>query len=66
MYYKLYNELNTTRSVIGCCLWSIRVQVHGWRHRKIAFFVLSNMAPIFKMLARLFRIEQVKASKNVS
>ena len=42
------NERNTTRSQIGRCLWSIRVQTHCWRHRKIVFFVLSNMAHGFE------------------
>ena len=44
IYPLLYNALDATRAVIGCCPWSIRVQTHGWRHGKIGFFVLSNMA----------------------
>ena len=36
--------MNATRVVIGRCPWSIRVQIHGWRHAKLVFFVLFNMA----------------------
>ena len=49
----LYNELNTTRSVISRCLWSIRIQTHGWRHRKTVFFVLSNIAHCFKNVCEI-------------
>ena len=44
---------------------SIGVQTHGWRHGKIDFFVLSKMTCVLKMFTRLFRIEQVKASRTV-
>ena len=40
------------RAVIGRCLWSIRVQ-HGWRHGKIVFFVLFNMARGFENVCEI-------------
>ena len=43
----------TTRAVIGCCPWSIRVQIHGWRHRKLVFFVLFNMARGFENVCEI-------------
>ena len=33
----LYNDVNATGAVIGRCSWSIRVQIHGWRHGKLVF-----------------------------
>ena len=44
----LYNDVNFTCAVIGRCPWSIKVQLHGWRHRKLVFFVLFNMARGFQ------------------
>ena len=35
--WRLYNDVNTTRAVIGCFPWSIRVHIHGWRHEKLIF-----------------------------
>ena len=40
----LYNDANATRAVIGRCPWSIRVQIREYRHGKLLFFVLFNMA----------------------
>ena len=40
----MYNVVNITRAVIGCCPWSIIVQTHKWRYGKLLFFVLSDMA----------------------
>ena len=34
----LYNDVNATRAVIGRCPWSIRVQIHGWRHGKLVIW----------------------------
>ena len=48
VYESSYNDVNVTRVVIGRCLWSIRVQIHGWRHAKLVFFVLFNMARGFE------------------
>ena len=42
--WKLYNDVNTTRAVIGYFPWSIRIQIHGWSHEKLIFFALFNMA----------------------
>ena len=53
MHVKLYNEPNTTRSVIGHYLWSIRVQTQSWCYRKIVFFVLSNMANSFENVCKI-------------
>ena len=47
-YHVLDNDENTTLVVIGRCPWSIRVQIHGWRHAKLAFFVSFNMARGFE------------------
>ena len=47
-YYSLYNDVNATRVLIGRRPWSIRVQIHGWRHAKLAFFVSFNMARGFE------------------
>ena len=58
----LYNDVNAKRAVIGCCPWSIRVQIHGWRRGKLVFFVLFNMARRFEMFVRLFPI---KASESL-
>ena len=44
LHWGLYNYVNATRVVIGCCLWSIRVQIHRWSYRKLVFFVLINLA----------------------
>ena len=44
------------------CPWSIGVQIHWWRHRKLVSFVLFNMARGLKMFVRLFRI---KASESL-
>ena len=49
----LYNDANATRAVIGRCPWSIRVQIHGWRHRKLVFFVLFNMASDFENVCEI-------------
>ena len=46
----LYNELNTTRSVFGRCLWYIRVQTHGWRHRKIVFNMVRSFENVCKII----------------
>ena len=43
LHFLLYNDVNAMRTVIGCCPWSIRVQIHGWHHGKLVFFVLFNM-----------------------
>ena len=52
--------------MIGRCPWSIRVQIHGWRHAKLVFFVLFNMARSFEnALWDYFGLKQVKFSKNV-
>ena len=48
VYESSYNDVNVTRVVIGRCPWSIRVQIHGWRHAKLVFFVLFNMARGFE------------------
>ena len=54
-------------SVIGRCPLTIRVQIHGWRHRKPQFgaLVCSTWRSVLKMFVRFFRIKQVKASKKV-
>ena len=44
----LYNDVNFMCAVIGLCQWSIRVQLHGWRHRKLVFFVLFNISRGFE------------------
>ena len=49
----LYNDVNATRAVIGRCPWSIRVQIHGWRHGKLVFFVLFNMARGFENVCEI-------------
>ena len=42
----------------GRCPWSIRVQIHGWRHAKLVFFVLFNMARGFENVCEIqFRIK---------
>ena len=53
----LYNDVNATRAVIGRCPWSIRVQIHGWHHWKLVFFVCSTWHAVLKMFVRLFEIE---------
>ena len=54
MYYMcLNNDVNATRAVIGHCPWSIRVQIHGWRHRKLVFFVLFKMARGFENVCEI-------------
>ena len=40
-------------AVIGRCPWSIRVQIHGWRHGKLVFFVLFNMARGFENVCEI-------------
>ena len=35
----LYNDVNATRAVIGRCPWSVGVQIHGWLHGELVFFV---------------------------
>ena len=45
--------MNATRVVIGRCPWSIRVQIHGWRHAKLVFFVLFNMARSFENVCEI-------------
>ena len=45
--------MNATRAVIGRCPWSIRVQIHGWRHGKLVFFVLFNMARGFENVCEI-------------
>ena len=52
-YTCLYNDVNATRAVIGRCPWSIRVQIHGWRHGKLVFFVLFNMARGFENVCEI-------------
>ena len=65
MYSTLYNDVNATRAVIGRCLWSIRVQIHRWRHRKLVFFVLFNMGRGFENVSEIISgLKQVKASKK--
>ena len=49
----LYNDVNATRAVIGRCPWSIRVQIHGWRHGKLVFFVLFNMTRGFENVCEI-------------
>ena len=39
--------------MIGRCPWSIRVQIHGWRHGKLVFFVLFNMARGFENVCEI-------------
>ena len=51
--YDLYNDVNATRAVIGRCPWSIKVQIHGWRHGKLVFFVLFNMARGFENVCEI-------------
>ena len=53
IYITLYNDVNATRAVIGRCPWSIRVQIHGWRHGKLVFFVLFNMARGFENVCEI-------------
>ena len=31
--------MNSTCAVIGCCLWSIRVQIHGWHNLQETCFL---------------------------
>ena len=45
--------MNVTRAVIGRYPWSIRVQIHGWRHGKLVFFVLFNMARGFENVCEI-------------
>ena len=47
-YRSLYNDVKATRGVIGRCPWSIGVQIHGWCHGKLVFFVLLNVARGFE------------------
>ena len=49
VYLSLYNGLNVTRAVIG----TIRVQIHGWRHGKLVFFVLFNVASGFENVGEI-------------
>ena len=49
----LCNDVNATRAVIGRYPWSIRVQIHGWRHGKLVFFVLFNMARGFENVCEI-------------
>ena len=51
--WRLYNDVNTTRAVIGCFPWSIRIQIHGWRHEKLIFFALFNMARGFENVCEI-------------
>ena len=50
IYIYLYNDVNATRAVIGRCPWSIRVQLHGWRHGKLVLF---NMARGFENVCEI-------------
>ena len=52
-YYSLYNDVNATRVVIGRRPWSIRVQIHRWRHAKLGLFVLFNMARGFENVCEI-------------
>ena len=61
----LYNDVNAMCVVIGHCPWYIRVQIHGWRHAKLVFFVLFNMARGFENVWDYFGLKKVKSSKKV-
>ena len=66
IYNALYNDVNATRAGIGRCPWSIRVQMHGWRHRKFVFLVLFKMTRGFeKCLWNNFGLSKRKPRKNV-
>ena len=61
-FWKGYNlcwkSVNTIQFFYGRCPWSIRVQIHGWRHAKLVFFVLFNMARGFENVCEIqFRIK---------
>ena len=66
LVFFLYNDVNTKRAVIGRRPWSIGVQIHGWRHGRLVFFVLFNMARDFENVWDYFGLKQVKASKKIS
>ena len=51
---------NSKCAVIGRCPWSIRGQRHAWRHWKLVFLVLLNMACGFETLS-FSRLAQIKA-----
>ena len=53
IYAYLYNDESATSAVIGCCPWSIRVEIHGWRQGKLVFFVLFNMAHGFENVCEI-------------
>ena len=61
------NDVNATRTVIGRCPWSIRVQIHGWRHGKLVFFVLFNMARGFENAYEIIsNLSKWKPPKKIS
>ena len=47
----LYND--NTCAVIGRCPWSIRGQIHGWRHGKLFLTVLLNMVRGFENVCEI-------------
>ena len=53
----LYNDVNATSAVINRCPWPFGVQIHGWYHGRLAFFVLFNWRAVLKTFLRLFRIK---------
>ena len=56
---------NAMCGLIGHCPWSRRVQTHRWHHRKIFFFVLSNIAHSFKNVCEIISNWASKALKKV-
>ena len=53
-YQKLYNNPSYSRILIGSCLWSIRGQMHDWRHHFREFSLcVWKMAEGFENLANI-------------
>ena len=58
--------MNATHAVIGRCPWAFRVQIHGWRHGKLVFFVLLNMAHGFTHCCEIIPNRASKSLENSS
>ena len=55
----LYNVVNTMRAMIGRCLWTIKVQTHGWRHGKLVFLCFpQHNARFWKCLRDYFGLSK--------
>ena len=61
--FNLYNDVNATRAVIGRCPWSIRGQIHGWRHGKLSFCFVQHGGGL-KIFVWLFLIKASEGLKK--